>query len=265
MGSNASMSLPRLNLDRTLAWSIGALIAVFLLFEFTPLDLWVQDHLYDSERRSWWVDGRNEIGRALFYTGPKVLIIAFGVFLVGIACVPSRLRPKLPPWLRSRRRVILTVLPLGLVPAVIGGIKATTNVFCPSEIRRYGGDVPYVRVLETYAAGDKPLRRGRCFPGGHASGGYALFAVAGLALYRRGQLVAIAIGLGVGSLMGGYQMAKGAHYLSHTLITALVAWSISAIFFKLSAFEDEYEESLERLRALNRPAKANAPGGTDTV
>lgn len=248
------MSLSRFNLDRTLAWSIGVLIAAFLLFELTPLDLWVQDRLYDFERDRWLVDERNPVGRALFYSGPKLLIIGFAVFLVGTVCVPARFRFKLPPWLQSRRRVLLTLLPMGLVPAIIGGIKSTTNVFCPSEIRRYGGNVPYVRVLESFRADDKPLRRGRCFPGGHASGGFALFAVAGLALHRRGQLVGLAIGLGVGSLMGGYQMAKGAHYLSHTVITALVAWLISAFFFKISASEDEVGRDMNQLRSFSRPA-----------
>lgn len=232
------------------------MVAAFLLFEFTPLDLWVQDRLYDFERGAWLVDGRDPVGRAFFYTGPKVLIIGLAVFLVGTIFVPRRLRTKLPRWLQSRRRVVLTILPLGLVPALIGGIKATTNVFCPSEIRRYGGDVPYVQVLDFYPADDKPIRRGRCFPGGHASGGFALFAVAGLALHRRGQVLGIALGLGVGSLMGGYQMVKGAHYLSHTVITALVAWFVAAIFFKLSALEEEYDESLSKLRSHSLPAHA---------
>lgn len=248
------MSRPRLNLDRTAAWSASALLVAFLLFEFTPLDIWIQDRLYDFERNRWLVDGRNPTGRVLFYTGPKVLIIGLAVALVATICVPARLRPRLPEWLQSRRKVALTILALGLVPAIIGGIKASTNVFCPSETRRYGGDVPYVRVLEAYPMDDRPLRRGRCFPGGHASGGFALFALAGLALHRRGQLMGIAIGLGVGSLMGGYQMAKGAHYLSHTVITALVAWLISAFFFKISAFEDECDRNMERMRSISRSA-----------
>lgn len=242
------MSPPLLNLDRTLGWSAAALVTVFLIFELTPLDLWVQDRLFNFERGEWVVDGRNPEGRVLFYMGPKIAIIGFAVLLLVTLFVPARFRPRLPEWLRSRRRVILTIVPLGLIPAFVGGVKATTNVFCPSEMRRYGGDVPYVRVLETYPPDDRPTRRGRCFPGGHASGGFALFAAAGLAATRRGQFVAIAFGLVVGSLMGGYQMAKGAHYLSHTLITALFAWFVAATFIMFTKWEEEHEENWTRLR-----------------
>ncbi len=213
-----------LNLERSLGWSIGLLAAVFALFEITPLDLWVQDRLFDFQREAWLIDGREPAGRVLFYTGPKAAIIAFGALLLVSLVLPASWRTRLPVAFRSRRRGWALFLTLGLVPVAVGWSKSATNVFCPSEIRRYGGDVPYVRVLESYPVGDRPQRRGRCFPGGHASGGFALLALAGLAHDRRGQWLGIGIGLTVGSLMGFYQMAKGAHYLSHTLITALVAW-----------------------------------------
>lgn len=41
--------------------------------------------------------------------------------------------------------------------------------------------------------------------------------------WRRG---AILLGLAVGWWMGGYQMLKGAHYLSHTLFTMTLAWVV---------------------------------------
>lgn len=250
------MSLPPLNLDRTIGWGATALIAAFLISEFTPLDLWVQDRLFDFERSRWVVDGRNPEGRALFYTGPKVLIIAFAAILLATLFVPAGFRSRLPEWLRSRRRVILTIVPLGMIPTIIGGLKETTNVFCPSEMRRYGGDVPYVRVLESYPVDDRPVRRGRCFPAGHASGGFALFAAASLAATRRGQYFAIVAGLVVGSLMGGYQMAKGAHYLSHTLITALIAWVISATFFVFAKWEEQHERDWALIRSSTPPHDA---------
>lgn len=221
-----------LNLERSLGWSVGLLAAVFVLFEITPLDLWVQDRLFDFQRGAWLIDGREPVGRILFYTGPKAAVIAFGVLLLVSLALPTSWRTRLPVAFRSRSRGWVLFLTLGLVPSVIGWSKSATNVFCPSEIRRYGGDVPYVRVLESYPAADRPQRRGRCFPGGHASGGFALLALAGLAHDRRRQLLGIGIGLSVGSLMGFYQMAKGAHYLSHTLITALVAWIVFLLLHK---------------------------------
>lgn len=36
----------------------------------------------------------------------------------------------------------------------------------------------------------------------------------------------LTFGLGLGWWMGGYQMLKGAHYLSHTVTTMLGAWLV---------------------------------------
>jgi membrane-associated PAP2 superfamily phosphatase len=118
---------------------------------------------------------------------------------------------------------------LALAPLLVGFGKIATNVFTPSQIRRYGGFAPYVKIGESYPAYDHPRKRGRGFPAGHASGGFALVALAGHATTRRGRAIAVAMGLTVGWLMGLYQMLKGAHYLSHTVLTALVCWIVFLI------------------------------------
>ncbi len=125
-----------------------------------------------------------------------------------------------------RRDLWVAVLTLATAPALVALGKANTNTFEPSRIRRYGGDVPYVKVIEQYPPGDHPLRRGRAFPAGHASGGFALLSLAGFASTRRGRIMGIFVGLTSGTAMGTYQMFKGAHYLSHTLFTAIFCWIV---------------------------------------
>ena len=216
--------MPPLRVDKTL-WSAAALlVAAFLLFEFTGLDLFFQDRLSDFTTHGWMIDRHDSILRLAFYDLPKVFIIALGVALLGLAVGPARWRDRWPLAAPSRHHLFVAFLTIGTVPAVIGQLKATTNIFCPSEIRRYGGDAPYVRVMERYPADDRPTKRGRCFPAGHASGGFALLALSGLGRNRRAQMLGVALGLGFGGAMGFYQIAKGAHYLSHTVITALIAW-----------------------------------------
>lgn len=83
-----------------------------------------------------------------------------------------------------------------------------------------------MRVIERYPQNDVPHKRGRGFPAGHASGGFVLLSLAGLASTRRGRIICLAIGLAVGSTMGIYQMLKEAHYFSHTLVTAGVCWIV---------------------------------------
>lgn len=203
--------------------AVAALVAVVVLSELTSLDLWVQDRCFDFTTMRWLVDENASLPKAWFYTGPKAVLIAFGLTCIGLLVGPARWRQRFG--LAHRRRELAAVVAtLALGPALIGEMKATTNLFCPYEITRYGGDVPYVRLFEPFPEGQRPERRGVCFPAGHASGGFALLALAGLATTRRGRLRGLAIGLAIGTWMGAYQMLKGAHYLSHTLITALLMW-----------------------------------------
>jgi membrane-associated PAP2 superfamily phosphatase len=214
--------------DRTLWPAVLALGAVIGLFEFTRLDLFVQDLFYDAATRRWLVDATDPLGRALFYTGPKVvLIIPIAIAALVLALGPARWRERLH---FARRDLWVAVLTLITVPALAGMGKNTTNIFCPSEIRRYGGDVPYIRLCEPYPENDRPQRRGHCFPAGHASGGFALLGLMWLRRTRTWRLGGLALGLGMGWWMGGYQMLKGAHYLSHTVVTMLVAWILMLLW-----------------------------------
>jgi membrane-associated PAP2 superfamily phosphatase len=46
------------------------------------------------------------------------------------------------------------------------------------------------------------------------------------------------VGLTAGTVMGVYQMLKGAHYLSHTLVTALVCWLIFLLWRRIFRAHD---------------------------
>lgn len=210
-------------MDRTLLPSLILAPLVFLIFEFTGIDLWLQDHFYNFATHTWLIDQQAPIPRFLFYTGAKLLIWAFGLTLIILASFRLRI-----PFLRnaSPRDLWIVVLTLATAPALIALGKATTDTFTPSQIRRYGGEAPYVKVIEHYPMGDHPAKRGRGFPAGHASGGFALLSLAGLASTRRGRIIGISIGLAAGGVMGAYQICKGAHYLSHTVVTAMVCWII---------------------------------------
>ena len=78
---------------------------------------------------------------------------------------------------------------------------------------------------------------GHCFPGGHASSGFALLV--GYFIYRTTRpkrayffLIAACI-LGMG--MGWAQMMRGAHFLSHTLWTGWIIWGLNVMAYALFA------------------------------
>ncbi len=209
--------------DRGFWMTLLLLAGVTALFEFTQLDLALQDPFYDLATRRWLVDAKEPVGRAIFYNGPKALVFVFGLGALALAAGPARWRDR---FALNRRGLWLAVLVIATVPALAGLGKNLTNVFCPSEIRRYGGDVAYARLCEPFPADDLPARRGGCFPAGHASGGFALMGLLAVRSTRRWRHGAIALGLGLGCWMAFYQQLKGAHYLSHTLTTMLVAWLV---------------------------------------
>jgi membrane-associated PAP2 superfamily phosphatase len=210
--------------DRTLGLAIALLIGVIALFELTPLDLLIQDQLFDFESSRWIVDDDWLIPRAIFHEFPTILSIAVGLALTHLLMRPERWRKLLGRNLPRRRQVLCALLTVVTVPAVVAVSKATTNVFCPSEIDRYGGDVCYTRLFEKQPDTLQPERRGQCFPGGHASGPFAMVGLFGLARRRQGKIAALTFALIFGWIAGGYQMLTGAHYISHTLVSMIVAW-----------------------------------------
>ena len=209
--------------DRMLWAAVLLLAGTTALFEFTNLDLALQDHFYDPATQRWAVDEAEPVGRVVFYNGPKVLVGVIALAAFTLAAGPARWRDRVS---LNRRGLWLAVLVITTVPALAVIGKSFINVFCPSEITRYGGDVAYAKLCEPFPAADRPARRGGCFPAGHASGGFALLGLLALRATPRWRTGVILLGLGLGWGMGFYQMLKGAHYLSHTITTMLVAWIV---------------------------------------
>ncbi len=213
----------------TLAITLGLLAGTFALFQFTNLDIWLQDYCYDFAKHRWRVEKQDDLPRILFYTGPKVVLGVTSGLVLAWLLLPKRWRPG-PiktfelPW--QKRRLWLALLCIAIVPATIGLMKRRSDLFCPWSIDRYGGDRPHLHFFDPLPVG-YPADCGKCFPAGHASGGFALLGLFYLSESRRGRWVGLAIGMSAGWVMGIYQMLKGAHFLSHTLVTMLIAAAIA--------------------------------------
>ena len=218
-----------MSLNRQILLFVAVLAAVVAFFELTNVDLWAQDHFYDFQTRRWLIDADEPVLRAVLYTAVKGVAIAVGV-ACGAGFALSWTLRRLAP---HRRRLLLMALSLILVPLTVSAVKQTTNVFLPRQIERYGGRMPYVKVLERYPPGFRSKSRGRGWPAGHASGGFALM-MSYFALRRRGRhLLGLAGALTLGWAMGLYQTLNGEHYLSHTIVTMCAAWTIILIIRKV--------------------------------
>lgn len=218
-------------LDRTLWPALFVLAAVFTAFAHTTLDLQVQDHFYDFAAGRWLIDGHDDAGRLWFYQGPKVVIALVGCTLLALALGPRHWRRRLG---FARPDLVIAILTLATLPLLAGLGKRHTGMHCPGELIRYGGDSPYEHLhLSIHTGGET---RGRCFPAAHASGGFALLGLAWLRSSRRWRIGGVALGLAAGWWMGGYQMLRGAHFLSHTLVTMLLAWIVVLAWRRLWRF-----------------------------
>lgn len=211
-------------------WLWHALLpfALFLflvgMFETTDWDLRLSAPFYDSMlqtwpyKHSWWASG-------VIHTGGKNLVLLVGLCAL-LAWGGSFASGRLRPW---RRTALFLCLSIGLGTGLVALGKQTTNRHCPWDLDLYGGDVPYVRLFEMPPVGCK---KGECFPAGHAAGGFSLMSLY-FVFYRRRRLAltGLAVGLGLGTLFGFGQVARGAHFVSHNIWTAAICWAVSLFLY----------------------------------
>jgi membrane-associated PAP2 superfamily phosphatase len=137
-----------------------------------------------------------------------------------------------------KKGLIVVILSAIFVPVVIGGLKAVTNTPCPKNTVIYGGIYPEVKVLESYPKNFHQKGKIKCWPAGHASGGFALLSLFFLFKSPRNKKRAVILSMVVGWSMGLYKMTIGDHYLSHTLVTMFLAWIIILIIARIVKPED---------------------------
>ncbi|WP_445116265.1 phosphatase PAP2 family protein [Acinetobacter sp. WZC-1] len=107
---------------------------------------------------------------------------------------------------------------------VVGLLKSQAAHACPWNM---------THATATGFIWDFSATQGHCFPGGHASSGFALMT--GYFVYRlqypaRARFYLIA-GAVLGFAMGWAQMMRGAHFLSHNLWTLWVIWALNVTVY----------------------------------
>ncbi len=206
-------------------WLLASLVALLVavpLFNFTGIDLWIQDHFFNPDTGRWLLGRHEQPWRFLLYDGIKKLFI---LLVLGMVLALVFLRRK--AWVQQYRRgMIIVVLSALLVPLVIGGLKASTNMPCPRNLAEYGGNYPHVSLFSPYPADFQQTRKIKCYPAGHASGGFALLSLFFLFKTPRARKIAVASALALGWTIGGYKMLIGDHFFSHTVVTMILAWII---------------------------------------
>ena len=230
---------------RTEWWSLlGLPTLLFIVFnlleEWGDWDLKVASWLFNLESgtlESGWPWQHSFITEAMMHGvgHDVVVVVALAVIvMIGLSWKLPRLQPARPALVYLLCCFLLTVLLVGL-------LKSITHVNCPWDLLPFGGAQIYV---PTFAPLPDDVAPGRCFPGGHAAGGYgwiALFFVA--KVYRPGwRWIALAFVMLWGGSFDIAQQLRGAHFMSHGLWSLAIAWWIAAglylVWFKRAAKEE---------------------------
>jgi membrane-associated PAP2 superfamily phosphatase len=137
-------------------------------------------------------------------------------------------------WLRHGALPLALFLPLALSilvgTSLVALLKHFSNVDCPDDLWRYGGSRAYAHVFADKPAG---VPRGTCFPGGHSSGAFSLFAL--YFVFRhgssRGAFLSLVAVMALGAVFAVGQWSRGQHFPSHDAWSAVICWYVALALY----------------------------------
>lgn len=202
---------------RDIAITLGAFL-LLVAWDASGADLWLERFYGGAQGfplREHWFTAR------VLHDGGRLLAGA-----VVAALVLNIWRPWTPRLPRAGRVAWLAVTVVGL--AMIPLLKKNSLTSCPWDLDEFGGVAHWVSHW-TFGAADGGA--GHCFPSGHATAAVAFFG-GWFALREPHPRLARAWLAGVlvlGLLFGWGQLARGAHFASHTLWSAWLCWTLGLL------------------------------------
>ncbi|MCB1864923.1 MAG: phosphatase PAP2 family protein [Chromatiales bacterium] len=202
-------------------WPTIAFVTAFALLQLGGLDRVVAHWLADGPgggfplRHFFWT-------QTVLHDGGRLImqILAGGLLLLWAA---SHRAARLAPY---RSTFAYTVLAVALSVLSVNIGKHISGLDCPWSVDEFGGDRPHFTLFD---ARPVDLAPGHCFPGGHSSAGFALFALFfAVRRHRPGRARrALLAPLVIGGVFALTQWVRGAHFVSHDLTTAWLCWMIA--------------------------------------
>jgi membrane-associated PAP2 superfamily phosphatase len=195
------------------------------LWEFSGFDL-ALTRLYGDHNGFPWRDAW--LTRAILHDGGRAAAWCVFAVMVGDAIQPFGGGPaRRDRWLWIAAALVC----LFLVPT----LKRLTASSCPWDLSEFGGIASYVPHwrLGVYDGGS-----GHCFPSGHAVAAFGFFTAYFSWRDQRPRLARLCLVLVwiAGALFGWAQLARGAHFASHTLWSAWLCWMVCVIVAQWQAW-----------------------------
>lgn len=166
------------------------------------------------------------IAETVLHHGGRVLIVGLALGAAGWL-VQSRLRAV---WGEAQQRIAYALSCLILVSSIIGLLKQVVPAQCPWDQLGFGGAEPAVGWWQWFSL---PGTARHCFPAGHAGSAFGLIGLGFAAQGSGWQRVAWCLPLGLGLLFGLDQQLRGAHFVSHDLVSLMISWTVAVALLPL--------------------------------
>jgi membrane-associated PAP2 superfamily phosphatase len=206
-----------------------AVTLLAIISEYTGLDLYLAEQVFNTATGDWPYRSLY-LTSSILHTGGRDFVVLLALAGVVLLLASYRVRMLVP-----YRWILLFVLVAGVSgPAIVSLLKSTTHIYTPWSLTRFGGSMPYIRLFDSVPAGSPS---GHAFPGGHASGGFAWFGAYFLLLAAGSnwRLLGLLFPLLLGGVFSLTQELRGAHFLSHDLISLAICWT-ATLFWALVFF-----------------------------
>ncbi len=193
-----------------------------IVIHYSDLDIKFQSLFFDFETKKWLIDKDEQTIKFIFYKLPKYLIVTYGVSMIFMLAKLRYFKQEL----ELQKKLLFLILVLIITPLTVAILKNFSPINCPNHIHEFGGCCQHISPLDIF---NKVLffgYAGKCFPAGHASGGFSLISLYFVMSTKRAKHIALFGSITLGSIMGLYQIAKGVHYLSDTIFTASIAYMV---------------------------------------
>ena len=156
---------------------------------------------------------------------------------VGAWCATVAVAVAVPRW---RGTALHAFLGIALAALAVNGLRALSAHSCPWDLVQFGGAAQWFPLFGEVPPVPGP---GHCLPSGHASSGFALFAIYFALRDELPSLARWALALAwlLGLAATFVQVARGAHFASHALWTAWICWALNVVLYAV-------------MRRLKRPA-----------
>lgn len=221
-------------IKETNRWIIFSLVTIFIVLcaiNYSEIDLQIQNLFFDFKNKTWLIDKNESVKKFIFYQFPKIILGCLIFFCLTASILGFKNKSDF--FHKNRHKFFLIFLGLALIPLIVGNVKKFTNIYCPTQLEIYDGKYPYVKIFESYSADFIQLKKGKCFPGGHAVSGFALLILFFAFEKKSLRIFSLSGTIIYGWILGLYQMAKGVHFFGDTIVTMLLCFLVAAIINRL--------------------------------